>query len=240
MSDSIITYFPSVKSQKMPRIDKNILENSGFQIIRDFGDSADKLKNFILGQGYDLCYIQRLNGWLHTFETKFLAQELSEEVMSGGFHTDLMFQEYPPRYIALQCIQPDPKYPYYGRNQIAKVSDLIEELLKFGFCKEELINLKIEYQLNDKTYEQSLFFDNLKSIKYHQKFAQENNKCPLQIVKLLNDLSLSVCEDFVLDTGDLLIIDNHRTLHRRSECSVKYNYDQKVFQGRKMNSTRFN
>ena len=82
----------------------------------------------------------------------------------------------------------------------------------------------------------------MKSIKYHQKFASNNIVLndDLKIVELINNLSLSICEDIVLNSGDLLLIDNHTTLHRRSECSVRYDFEKRIFEGRKMNSARFN
>lgn len=241
LQDKNITYFPS-KPQMQSKIDRKILDKFGFQILRDFGTSSEKLKNFIMGYGYRLFYTESLNGWLHTFETQTVATELSEELEQGGFHTDFMFQKEPPRYIALQCIKPDPKYPLYGRNQIVKIDNLINAITKCGVGKDQLRELQIEYVLKGKIYKQNLFDDDLKSIKYHQKFASNNIVLndDLKIVELINNLSLSICEDIVLNSGDLLLIDNHTTLHRRSECSVRYDFGKRIFEGRKMNSARFN
>lgn len=241
LRDKKITYFPT-RPLEQSKIDRKVLDKSGFQVIRDFGTSSEKLKNFIVGYGYRLFYAESLNGWLHTFETQTVATELSEELEPGGFHTDFMFQEEPPRYIALQCIKQDPKHPFYGRNQIVRIDNLISMLTQCGVSNVQLRDLQVEYVLNGKIYKKKLFDDDLKSIKYHQKFASSNIilNGDINIVELINNFSLSICEDIVLNSGDLLIIDNHTTLHRRSECSVKYDFEKRVFEGRKMNSARFN
>ena len=53
LQDKNITYFPS-KPQMQSKIDRKILDKFGFQILRDFGTSSEKLKNFIMGYGYRL------------------------------------------------------------------------------------------------------------------------------------------------------------------------------------------
>lgn len=246
LNNSNITYFPLRDKEKNTKnkkliIDKKKLDEFGFLVLKNFGDSSEKLKNFIIGQGYNLFYSEKLDGWLHTFETKIDSSELSEELESGGFHTDFMFQKKPPRYIALQCIKADPKYPFYGRNQIVKIDHLINEFIKFGIKESEFRELEVEYFLNGEIYKQKLFDSDFKNIKYHQKFAINNIilKNNIKIIELINNVSLSVCSDFVLNSGDLLIIDNYTTLHRRSECSVKYDDEREVFESRKMNSVRF-
>lgn len=243
---SNITYFPLNHKEKIGKngllkIDRKKLDEFGFLVLKNFGNSSEKLKNFIVGQGYRIFYVEKLGGWLHTFETKIDSTELSEELESGGFHTDFMFQEKPPRYIALQCVESDPKYPWYGRNQIIKIDCLIDEIVKFGIKESEFKNLEVEYFLNGKIYKKKLFDHILGSIKYHQKFAVNNITMDgdIKVIELINNISLSVCVDLVLNSGDLLIIDNYKTLHRRSECSVKYNAEKKKFEGRKMNSVRF-
>jgi hypothetical protein len=131
------------------KIDRKVLDKFGFQILRDFGTSSEKLKISSWGMVIGF-YTESLNGWLHTFETQAVATELSEELEPGGFHTDFMFQKEPPRYIALQCIKPDPKYPLYGRNQVVKIDNLINAITKCGVGKDQLRELQIEYVLKVK------------------------------------------------------------------------------------------
>ena len=48
LQDKNITYFPS-RLQMQSKIDRKVLDKFGFQILRDFGTSSEKLKNFIMG-----------------------------------------------------------------------------------------------------------------------------------------------------------------------------------------------
>ena len=223
---------------------KNKLQSDNFFIIKNFGTSTNDfiLLNFILSK--KLYFSKRMNIYLHNFKTKIKTLELSEELESGGFHTDFSFQDIVPDFISLQCLETDPKYPYLGRNYIVNAIDIFNVLLKkFNLTKKYLLEISLPYTFGNKTIWLKPFYmiNNKIEMKIHIKYVdtsklkKEHYIENISLVELINQISLNLATDIVLDKGDILILSNKFLLHKRGECSIDL-IDNK---SRELNSMRF-
>ena len=223
---------------------KNKLQSDNFFIIKNFGTSTNDfiLLNLILSK--KLYFSKRMNIYLHNFKTKIKTLELSEELESGGFHTDFSFQDIVPDFISLQCLETDPKYPYLGRNYIVNAIDIFNVLLKkFNLTKKYLLEISLPYTFGNKTIWLKPFYmiNNKIEMKIHIKYVdtsklkKEHYIENISLVELINQISLNLATDIVLDKGDILILSNKFLLHKRGECSIDL-IDNK---SRELNSMRF-
>lgn len=223
---------------------KNKLQLDNFFILKKFGTNTKDfiLLNFLLSE--KLYFSKRMNIYLHNFKTKIKTLELSEELASGGFHTDFSFQDVVPDSISLQCLETDPKYPYLGRNYIVHAIDIFNILLKnFNLTKKYLLQISLPYTFGSKTIWLKPFYmiNNKVEMKIHIKYVdtsklkKEHYIDNISLVELINQISLNLATDIVLDKGDVLILSNRFILHKRGECSI----DLINNKCREMNSMRF-
>ncbi|PST95677.1 taurine catabolism dioxygenase TauD [Photobacterium iliopiscarium] len=242
----------SSRHQILTQIDTKVIRDYGYQVIRNFGTNVDELEQvFDLISNSQLYYSERIGSICHQYSVEVSSDNFSQQMRTGGFHTDFMFQEQPPEYIALLCLETDPKHPIYGRNQVVSMSALLERLSS-GFCLsiEELLQRNIPYYFaNGQHFPVPLLqkINGNLQFKFHQHLASDSthesiirNKELSIYLAQLHAAMIDVSEDICLDIGDLLVISNHHALHRRSECSVKFDSVNKVWRSRKMATLRFN
>ncbi|SKB31042.1 hypothetical protein [Malaciobacter marinus] len=225
------------------KIKEKLLINN-FIIIRNLGTDLDLfiLINILISD--KLYFSERMNLYIHSFRNKVLADELSEDLSSGGFHTDFSFQDKIPDFISLQCKEPDPKYPYLGRNYFSYVDNIFNILVKnFDISEKYLLNIKLPYTLKNETIWNNPFVkeNNKIEMKLHlklvdsQKLGAEHYIDGIPISELINQIALSISKDFVLNKGDIAIFSNRYLLHKRGECSI----DLINRKSRELNSMRF-
>ncbi len=239
------TIFKSKEIERYIRDLKDELQSNNFFIIKNFGTSTNNfvLLNFLLSK--KLYFSKRMSIYLHNFKTKINTLELSEELVSGGFHTDFAFQDVVPDFISLQCLETDPKYPYLGRNYIVNATDIFNILLKkFNLTKKYLLQISLPYTFGNKTIWLKPFYiitNNRIEMKIHIKYVdtsklkKEHYIENISLVELINQISLNLATDIVLDKGDILIISNKFLLHKRGECSINLIENK----SRELNSMRF-
>lgn len=238
------TVFKSKEIEKYIRDLKDKLQSDNFFIIKNFGTSTSNfvILNFLLSK--KLYFSKRMSVYLHNFKTKIKTLELSEELASGGFHTDFSFQDVVPDFISLQCLEADPKYPYLGRNYIVNTIDIFNMLLKkSNLTKKNLLQLSLPYTFGDKTIWLKPFYmiNNRIEMKIHIKYVdtsklgKEHYIENISLVELINQISLNLATDIVLNKGDILILSNRFLLHKRGECSL----DLINNKSRELNSMRF-
>ena len=243
---------PYSRSQALTQIDTQTIRDCGYQIIRKFGTDLDEFEQvFNHISRSQLYYSERIGDICHQYSVEVSSDNFSQQMRTGGFHTDFMFQDQPPEYIALLCLQTDPKHPIYGRNQIVSMSALLERLNSgFGLSVEELLQRHLPYHFaNGQHFSVALLHkaNGLLQFKFHQHLVTEGksesvirNKTIDTYLAQLHAAMIDVAEDVCLDAGDLLVLSNHHALHRRSECSVSFDAENKVWCSRKMASIRFN
>lgn len=242
----------SSRLQTITHIDTQAIRDCGYQIIRNFGTNVDELEQvFDHISRSQLYYSDRIGSICHQYSVELSSGNFSQQMRTGGFHTDFMFQEHPPEYIALLCLETDPKHPIYGRNQIISMSALLDRLnAGFGLSVEELLIRQLPYHFaNGQHFSVPLLHKNNGHLqfKFHQYLVtnsmEESAVRDKEIDTYLAQLHaamIDVSEDVCLDAGDLLVLSNHHALHRRSECSVSFDSETKIWRSRKMATIRFN
>jgi alpha-ketoglutarate-dependent taurine dioxygenase len=163
---------------------------------------------------------------------------LSETSRVGGFHTDFWASPIPPRFILLQCLNSDPKHPYYGRNQYVSMDSLYQKIEDiFGIKSSKILrNTEFSYACHKGNTHQ---FDDGQTARFHEFLANDVQEFDdFSLLSVVRDVALSICEDFVLNKNDLVIFNNHRGLHRRGEASIKFE-TKDLYQSRHLNTLRF-
>lgn len=227
---------------------KNILLEKNYVVVRDVGteDKAGLMLAKILGgnifhQG-DLGYLYGFKN--HPFERSILSSSLA----AGAFHTDFWARSSAPDYVLLQCVEPDPRHPYYSRNQVALVSDLLDKM--YSVIPEmvgALDGIELPYAVGDKTAKVKLidYIDKKPAMRFHPLYVADNLLDEshffggVPVHSLVSIFAQDVAEDFVLNSGDVLVVSNKYCLHRRGEATIKFNGGVSDWCGRKLNTLRF-
>jgi hypothetical protein len=124
-----------------------------YLIIRDFGINLAALVSltYFLSNG-KLFYIPRLNNaFIAIFEMKN-TEELSHTLKDGFFHTDYSTHPSTPDYLTLHIIRKDPNYPFYSRNSIVLLNDILNFLKNYNkpileYLIKEDIPVKVHNQI---------------------------------------------------------------------------------------------
>lgn len=232
------------------RLDHCSLTEKGFQVIRQYGTDVLRFeRDFERISDGQLYYSGRIGSVCHQYSVLPESINLSEQILCGGFHTDFMFQSEPPAYIALLCLQPDPKHPLYGRNQVVHMQFFLERMQEaFGVSIQDLKEHKLVYDLAENgRFELPMLNDfNKKTIfRFHELLLEKGQSSELSttdisISAMLHAVMMDVATDICLDRGDMLILSNHHALHRRGECSIAFEVATRKWHTRKMASIRFN
>ena len=250
MNSKIIRLNPKSRMPtfKALKLDFDKLEQTGYQLIRGYGVDLNKLENELSVLSNERLFSsKRIGGNCHRFRVLPHSLNLSEQANVGGYHTDFMFQPDPPSHIALLCLKTDPKYPFYGRNQIVNLKEFLNRVESiYGITKEYLEQLEIVYDFADKgLIKQPMLARTCNGtiFKFHESLmCKERCPPPLNGIPFSNAIQSvfnEISQDLCLNYGDLLIISNHHSLHRRSECSIKYSEDGKSFESRELATFRF-
>ncbi|MBL4898945.1 MAG: TauD/TfdA family dioxygenase [Colwellia sp.] len=237
----------SKKIDLIRKIDLNRVDESGYQLIKNFGIDETEFKQQIKDLSNNkLYYSERMNTDHHKFKILPFSDNFSEQVENGKFHTDFMFQDQSPSYIALLCLHPDPHFPLMGRNQIVKVIDLYKALnTVFSINVKDLLSIELPFTISDKTYWKPLFYKDSNMnvcMKLHLSLL-DKKKCSFMVNgfpfhAILDSLCNQLAKNIVLDKGDALIISNKIALHKRTECSIQFD-DLGGFISREMLTVRF-
>lgn len=162
---------------------------------------------------------------------------LSESSHVGGFHSDFWSAPIPPKYIMLQCIRPDPRHPYFGRNQYIKISDILETA-KYIFgehVSSKISNHCFKYKKNIPV-KYHLFKNEI--ARFHEHLVLEEMENEINFVSAIREISLSMCTDFVLNEGEIAVINNHKGLHRRGEATIDFS-NKDAINSRCLRTVRF-
>lgn len=242
-------YFPNIEAEAelkkikiaLQRVDlhQSILIIKGFSIF-----SEEDINWFIKEVICKLIYIptRKIIPCIDKFSVEpFLNLDfltLSESSRVGGFHSDFWSATMPPKYTFLQCIKPDPRHPYFGRNQYVKIGDIFESAkLIFGESTSlKIMNHDFKYK-NSNDYEFSFFKNGI--TRFHEHLVlDEPMKDGVTFISAIREIALSKCNDFSLDTGEIAIINNHKGLHRRGEATVSF-IEPTVVNSRCLQTVRF-
>lgn len=219
------------------------LTDHGFVIMKGINKNIQNLFDIAPFLNCRVYESERL-GNSHAFEVNPFSTELSETINNGGFHTDFSTAKLPPKFVALQCIDIDPRHPFYGRNQVVSFLSIRKRFFElYPMYNDDFFeNIYIQHIYNG--YEKSIKFlsnyNNNFILRYHSKLmSHSSNEMKIDniyIGDLINTISTEVCNDFVLDEGDIFLFDNWSSLHKRGECTTIF---KGYWGGRFVNSVRY-
>ncbi|MGL5161600.1 MAG: hypothetical protein ACRC8E_04960, partial [Plesiomonas shigelloides] len=87
----------SYRPQTLTKIDTQAIRDCGYQVIRGFGINVDEFEQvFDRISRRQLYYSERIGSVCHQYSVEVSSDNFSQQMRTGGFHTDFMFQEQPP------------------------------------------------------------------------------------------------------------------------------------------------
>lgn len=229
---------------------KSLLLQHGAVIVRNFSCELSDVTLMIKAIKGCLFYQSKELGYVHTFETVPFQQDiLSISLECGAFHTDFWTREEIPDFVLLQCVRPDPKHPFYSRNQIVSVENLLKQIEKiYPKLLELLKTISIPHRVGTKEFNVKLLKKNNSGkfeICVHPKYIAKDL---LQEIHYINGITVTdfisevakyLSYDFALNSSDIVIVSNKLFLHRRGEASVDFSNGFTNPTGRKINTFRF-
>ncbi|MEC5208747.1 hypothetical protein QF022_003703 [Vogesella perlucida] len=173
----------------------------------------------------------------------------AETLYEGKFHTDFSTLENPPDLIVLECIQPDARYPLYGRNQVVNLAFLLRKLAAIDKSLAQLFSVTffpfsmrrglfwsrpVHYDSSIGTY-----------IKYHPGYLslahldERHEIFGMPLHQLVEEVALDTAYDLCLGKGDILIVSNKKCLHRRGRATACFGSGINSSSGRIVRTTRY-
>lgn len=229
-------------------LDQTSLNKIGYQVIRNYGTNVEQFElDFDQASSGQLYFSQRVGAITHQYKVELSSSNLSEDPTPGGFHTDFWVQKFPPPYIAALCLKTDPRYPHYGRTQIAHVTQFIQRMEEaFGISENDLLTHKLNYQLAETIYQYPMLEkrDSQLVFRFHESLFDHQQKTPfdtpnMNFHAMLRAVLLDVSNDLSLNSGDLMIMSNEIILHRRNECTHAFDLKTNTWESREMATLRF-
>ena len=157
--------------------------------------------------------------------------ELSHTTRAGEFHTDINTESCPPAITAIQCMEPDPGSPQYGITRVARLA----RLLDFVDCDDDkntqrflrevavtMLNDRSSVSWSGKIVEGGVVRYHPETIRSSARRSGDSLQDLEQGIAGVEQAAMSVSTAFALQRGDILLISNHRALHRRGACSVAF------------------
>lgn len=231
----------------LEKIDFSLIDKQGFQVLYEYGANIEQFIQLFKNSNYKVYFSDRMDTDFHYFFTKPYSKILAESPENGGFHTDFSWDQNAPRYIALLCLAEDPKSPYFALNQVVCSQDLCHGLMRiFDFTREELLAFRLPYLIGDDKW-RNIFYEveNEKRLmlRYHHSFVDHqlalNHKISgYPISYLFNALCNQFSQVVLNKKGNILIIDNHFALHKRTEATVCFE-TKYFFKSRELVTLRF-
>ena len=180
------------------------------------------------------------------------AKNISETTREGFFHTDYSAHRAPPAFTVIECKNADPRHPFYGRNQIAHADLVLQKLAQLDpSIVETLLTVSFPFLIGGQTY-------NIVPL-FKARFGEKTVHCfrmhigyidtarlsdrhfffDIPIHSLIEMVAMQVCQDFAIDTGEILLLSNVRCLHRRGAATVAFGKAPSEFVGRRIDTWRY-
>jgi len=170
-------------------------------------------------------------------------RDLSHTTRDGDFHTDLNTAAAPPEITAMQCLRPDPGGPGNGVSRVARYTDLVAKLrdLRDDEALSFLHDQEVEMvsDLDAHAWRGRIASEN--RIRFHpdtirSAFRRYGNglESVEPLLKRLHQAAMTSSAEINLGAGDVLIVSNHRALHYRGECSVRFTKFPREFETREV------
>lgn len=181
--------------------------------------------------GYPISYIQEQNGQLfqnilpvHKTETQQISTSSKVEL---AMHTETAFHPYKPDYVLLLCLRGDPN----AVTTYANIDDIIEKLDLWVIAtlqkKWFTTNIDISFRTKgqkDKSIPISVLekTEDGYNFIYDYTFVKAKDELGRAALDKLHEAVQECIKEIVLETGDLLVIDNNKTIHGRKPFQARY------------------
>jgi hypothetical protein len=108
--------------------------------------------------------------------------------------------------------------------KIDSILNAFNAIFKNGSCS-VIETQNIEYQIGGLIFP---FFDG-EIARFHEHIAVNKLKYKdFDFISIIREISLSQCTDFALNETEIVIINNHKGLHRRGEATYSFNGDKSL------------
>lgn len=182
--------------------------------------------------GHPISYAQEQQGSLiqnivpvHKTETQQISTSSKVEL---GLHTETAFHPYKPDYVMLLCLRGDHKAvtTYANLSDILKQLDLnTRRILKQKWFT---TGIDISFRTNkepDQEIPISIVgeLDGMLTLTYDELLIKGINDLAKEALQKVHQAIKNCTQEIVLNTGDLLVIDNRKTIHGRRPFQPRYN-----------------
>lgn len=215
---------------------QGLLNENGFALIKGFDFDPSIKRLVMIGMSFGNIFDDLTQqGSIVNSANPNLNQNLQGNQLNRLFlHTDFSMLENPPIATMIECKRLDP-YEKGGRNGVATARDIVS--LYDGTPELDLIfNTKMPFVAMNPNGGQEVIFDyvlksdsTITKIRFHPsrihyafRFLKiDPSKEQLLALHYLQKMALSVRQEFHLNLGDIMIVNNHTALHDRTMCNLK-------------------
>lgn len=194
-------------------------------------EATESLIEYSIGLGYCVSYIQEQQGMLvqnivPVHKTEYEQISTSSKVQLA-LHTETAFHPYKPDYVMLLCLRGDPT----AVTTYADIEDIISYLddETIGYLQKDwyITGIDKSFRADGESYKDFKLPILTRVEDGYNMIYDEDLMKPINIfaASALEKFSsaVSMCvKEIVLETGDLLIIDNNKTIHGRKPFQPKY------------------
>lgn len=194
-------------------------------------DAAESLIEHSIGLGYAVSYVQEQQGRLiqnilPVHKTEYEQISTSSKVQLA-LHTETAFHPYKPDYVMLLCLRGDST----AVTTYADVEDIVSHLddETIGYLQNDwyLTGIDKSFKSDGQSYcDFKLPILTKVQVGYNMIYDEDLMKpttlfAAAALDKFSEAIKLSI-KEIVLETGDLLIIDNNKTIHGRKPFQPRY------------------
>jgi len=181
--------------------------------------------------GFPVSYIQEQNGVtiqnivpVHKTENQQISTSSKVEL---EMHTETAFHPYKPDYVMLFCLRGDPNAVTTYANLFEILKTLEPNTRKVLKKKIFTTNVDISFRLNGEQDQQIPISivgekDGKLTLTYDSYYVRGINEEANNALVSLRSAIKQCTIDIVLQSGDLLVIDNNNTIHGRREFQPRY------------------
>lgn len=193
--------------------------------------AAETLLKYAHQFGHPISYIQEQEGQLfqnivpvHKTEAQQISTSSKVEL---AMHTETAFHPYKPDYVMLLCLRGDSSAvtTYANVDEIIKKLDLwvIATLQKKWFTTNIDISFRTKGQ-RDKSIPISVLekTEDGYNFIYDYTFVKANDELGRAALEILHKAVQECVQEITLQSGDLLVIDNNKTIHGRKPFQARY------------------
>jgi len=187
------------------------------------------VKSFSLG--YPISFVQEQAGALiqnivPVHKTEYMQISTSSKVQLA-LHTEAAFHPYKPDYVMLLCLRGDPTAVTTYANVEDIVCQLSNEMLQYLQDPVYITSVDKSFRLPGRKYRETTLqilkkIGSEYSMTYDEDLMKPTNILASMAIDKFAEAVSKCVQEIVLETGDLLVIDNNKTVHGRKPFQPKY------------------